>query len=79
MTRTVELRFQVRDHGERRITITPAWPGEWNDWGFFEFKVFKKGTGHFRFKSQDDWAALNARVARIKGLTLPEKLRRKSR
>ena len=32
---------------------------------------------HFRFKSQDDWAALNARIARIKGLTLPEKLRRK--
>lgn len=28
MTRTVELRFQVRDHGERRITITPAWAGK---------------------------------------------------
>ncbi|MEY2643703.1 MAG: hypothetical protein RLZZ611_352 [Cyanobacteriota bacterium] len=55
------------------------WPGEWQDWGFFEFKVYKKGTGHFRFKSQDDWAALNARIARIKGLTLPEKLRRNSR
>ena len=55
------------------------WPGEWQDWGFFEFKVYKKGTGHFRFKSQDDWAALNARIARIKGLTLPEKLRRSGR
>jgi hypothetical protein len=54
-------------------------PGVWHDWGFFEFKVYKKGTGHFRFKSQEDWAALNARVARIKGLVLPEKLRRKSR
>jgi hypothetical protein len=53
-------------------------PGVWLDWGFFEFKVYKKGTGHFRFKSLEDWAALNARVARIKGLTLPEKLRRKS-
>lgn len=52
-------------------------PGVWHDWGFFEFKVYKKGTGHFRFKSQEDWAALNARVARIKGLVLPEKLRRK--
>jgi len=58
--------------------INEIWPGEWNDWGFFEFKVYKKGTGHFRFKSLDDWAALNARVARIKGLTLPEKLRRTS-
>jgi len=52
-------------------------PGVWHDWGFFEFKVYKKGTGHFRFKDQEDWAALNARVARIKGLTLPEKLRRR--
>jgi hypothetical protein len=50
--------------------------GVWYDWGFFEFKMFKKGTGHFRFKDLDDWAALNARVARIKGLVLPEKLRR---
>ena len=55
------------------------WPGEWQDWGFFEFKVYKKGTGHFRFKDTDDWAALNARVARIKGLTLPENLRRNSK
>jgi len=53
-------------------------PGVWHDWGFFEFKVYKKGTGHFRFKDPEDWAALNARVARIKGLVLPEKLRRKS-
>jgi len=52
-------------------------PGAWHDWGFFEFKVYKKGTGHFRFKDPEDWAALNARVARIKGLVLPEKLRRK--
>jgi len=49
-------------------------PGVWLDWGFFEFKVFKKGTGHFRFKNLDDWAALNRRVAKIKGFTLPEKL-----
>ena len=55
------------------------WPGEWNDWGFFEFKVYKKGTGHFRFKDLEDWAALNARVARIKGLVLPEQLKRKAR
>jgi hypothetical protein len=51
--------------------------GAWHDWGFFEFKVYKKGTGHFRFKDPEDWAALNARVARIKGLVLPEKLRTK--
>jgi 16S rRNA G966 N2-methylase RsmD len=48
--------------------------GVWLDWGFFEFKVFKKGTGHFRFKNLDDWAVLNRRIGKIKGFTLPEKL-----
>ena len=50
------------------------WPGEWYDWGFFKFKAHKKGTVHFEFKEQDDWARLNQRIAKIKGLTLPEKL-----
>lgn len=27
MARQVELHFQVRDHGEKRIKITPAWAG----------------------------------------------------
>jgi hypothetical protein len=53
-------------------------PGVWHDWGFFEFKLYKKGTGHFRFKDLEDWAALNGRIAKIKGYSLPEKLRRKS-
>jgi hypothetical protein len=67
---------------EEVMTPAAGWDrltaGQWYDWGFFEFKLFKKGTGHFRFKDLEDWAALNARVARIKGLVLPEKLRRKS-
>lgn len=50
------------------------WPGEWHDWGFFEFKAYKKGTVHLRFKDRDDWAALNKRYARIKGQSLPDKL-----
>jgi predicted RNA methylase len=49
-------------------------PGEWCDWGFFEFKAYKKGTVHLRFKNLDDWAALNRRYARIKGQVLPERL-----
>jgi hypothetical protein len=48
--------------------------GVWMDWGFFEFKVFKKGTGHFKFKSLEDWKLLNLRIAEIKGYTLPERL-----
>lgn len=44
----------------------------WYDWGFFEFKVYKKGTGHFRFKNLEHWALLNQNVARIKGYPLFE-------
>ena len=51
-------------------------PGVWQDWGFFRFKVFKKGTGHFEFRDLDDWARLNQRVAKIKGYVLPEQMKR---
>ena len=51
-------------------------PGEWLDWGFFRFKVYKKGTGHFEFKDIDDWARLNKAVARIRGWVLPEQIKR---
>ena len=51
-------------------------PGEWLDWGFFRFKVYKKGTGHFEFKDPDDWARLNKAVARIRGWVLPEQMKR---
>lgn len=49
-------------------------PSVWYDWGFFEFKVFKKGSGHFKFKNLDDWATLNRAYAKLKGQVLPEKL-----
>lgn len=54
-------------------------PGMWREWGFFLFRPHKKGTVHFEFKDQDDWAALNARYARIKGQVLPEQQRRAKR
>lgn len=50
------------------------WPGEWYEWGFFQFKAHKKGTVHFRFKDKADWALLNQRYAKIKGQTLPANL-----
>lgn len=53
-------------------------PGEWYEWGFFRFRAYKKGTVHFEFLEEDDWARLNQRVAKVKGYTLPEKLGRKS-
>lgn len=48
-------------------------PGVWLDWGFFEFRAYLKGTVHLRFKNLEDWATINRRYARIKGLVLPEK------
>lgn len=51
--------------------------GEWFDWGFFEVKVFKKGTGHFKFKDENVWALFNQQIARIKGFPLPESIKKK--
>lgn len=49
-------------------------PNKWYSWGFFDFKVFKKGTGHFKFKDENVWATLNRAYAKAKGQVLPEKL-----
>lgn len=48
--------------------------GELIEWGFFECRFYKKGTGHFKFKDKADWKILNRRIAKIKGMVLPEKL-----
>jgi hypothetical protein len=47
-------------------------PNTWYEWGFFDFKVFKKGTGHFKFKDEKVWEQLNRTYAKIKGQVLPE-------
>jgi len=44
--------------------------GKWFDWEFFDVKLFKKGTGHFKFKDEKVWALFNQHVARIKGFPL---------
>lgn len=46
--------------------------GQWFDFAFFSVKLYKKGTGHFKFKDRDVWALFNQQIARIKGYTLPE-------
>ena len=48
--------------------------GKWLDWGFFEVKVFNKGTAHFKFKDDTDWYLLNKKYGEIKGFVLPENL-----
>ena len=44
----------------------------WYEFGFFEVKFFKKGTAHFKFKSDNDWYLLNKAYGELKGFTLPE-------
>lgn len=45
--------------------------GQWYDWTFFRIKGFKKGTMHFEFQSDDDWAMFNQAVAKVRGWELP--------
>lgn len=53
-------------------------PNTWYEWGFFDFKLFKKGTGHFKFKDEKVWEQLNRVYAKIKGQVLPESVWRKA-
>jgi len=46
----------------------------WYEWGFFEFKCFKKGSMHLKFKNEKDWYILNQAYGKLKGFTLPNKI-----
>src|SRR5690554_5154390 len=46
----------------------------WYENDFFEYKFFKKGSIHIKFKDLELWALLNRKYAEIKGADLPEKL-----
>lgn len=70
-----DKRFQQNNPDWNKLT-RPTF-GEWFDWGFFEVKVFKKGTGHFKFKDENVWALFNQQIARIKGFPLPESIKNK--
>lgn len=47
--------------------------GKLYECGFFEFRFYKKGTGHFKFVDEKVWFRFNQEVARIKGWALPKK------
>lgn len=64
---TYEDRFRAQVNG------SVDW-GQWFDFGFFSVKIYRKGTGHFKFKDRDVWALFNQRICKIKGLVLPEAL-----
>jgi hypothetical protein len=45
--------------------------GKWLDWGFFEIRVYKKGTLHAKFKDEKVWERFNIECAKAKGWALP--------
>lgn len=70
------FRYNDREEGDESSKSVGLKTSKWYDWGFFEFKVFKKGTMHLKFKNIDDWYMLNQAYGKIKGFTLPEKFKK---
>lgn len=54
----------------KRKYIYKEW-GKWHDWGFFEIRVYKKGTLHAKFKDEKVWEMFNRACAKAKGWRLP--------
>lgn len=63
-----------RDFNSRPDGINRFEPNKRYSSHFFEFKMFKKQTVHFKFKDKKVWEALNRAYAKAKGQVLPEKL-----
>ena len=62
-----------RDSNHTRPKIEP---NTWYEWGFFEIKMFKKGTMHIKFKDLNDWYLLNKAYGELKGFTLHEQYKK---
>lgn len=65
-----EKKCHMRTLSEFTDQMKMNW-GEWYDWTFFRIKGFKKGTMHFEFQNDDDWAMFNQAVAKVRGWELP--------
>jgi hypothetical protein len=52
--------FSPRNHEDKIET------GKWYDSTFFEFKCFKKGTIHLKWKSESLWSRFNQAAAKAK-------------
>lgn len=61
----------------RVLTVEKIKPlyGELFHWAYFECRAYKKGTMHFKFKSQDLWAKFNQRISKLKGYPLYENVK----
>lgn len=63
---------------EQYIHVENITWGEWHSCGsFFRFRGYKKGTMHFEFVNDDDWALFNRRVGEIRGWSIGSKREKK--
>lgn len=72
-----EKGYRVKDLNQLNYGDRISWNNDfqtntWYKWGFFEFKVFKKGTIHLKFIDNDVWYRLNKAYGELKGFSLPE-------
>jgi len=65
--------FDKTPYHERLLNYNRFDTNVWYTHEFFDFKVFKKGTMHIKFRDVKVWELLNRKYAEIKGFTLPQK------
>lgn len=69
--------YNNSSYGDRIMWYNVFQTNTWYKWGFFEFKVFKKGTIHLKFIDDDVWYRLNKAYGELKGFSLPETYKKK--
>ena len=72
---SISLSSAKKDSEGRLINENVFETNTWYVWGFFKFKLYKKGTGHFQFLDENVWGILNQAYAKAKGCILPEKIK----
>jgi hypothetical protein len=73
LTEREYVRLGSLSDGNRAVRLDVIEFGKWFEWEFFEVKIHKKGTAHFRFKDESLWIRVNSIVAEKFGFPLPEK------
>jgi predicted RNA methylase len=68
--------YQYKDKPVEPVMQEKKEYGKWLNWGFFDVRIYKKGTIHFKFKDMDLWAKFNQHIARIMGYPLFEPVKK---
>lgn len=70
--KALAFKAEQEAQGQKIEILPPLEWGKWAKWEFFDFKCYKKGTCHFRFRDPDLWGKMNQHISRIKGYPLFE-------